>query len=64
MEELKMIDARKADDEALRRARSDLDRQSEKQSAIQRDQVLAYRCMVARVNAATDTEMDMALFAR
>lgn len=64
MEELKMIDARKADDETLRRARSDLARQSEKQPADQRDQALAYRCMVARVNAATDAEMDRALFAR
>ena len=64
MEEPRMTEARIAQDEAIRRARSKARRQRLEHQEVRQDQVQAYRCMVANFNAATDSEMEMALFAR
>lgn len=64
MEDWKMIDAREAQDEVVRRAQAFARRNPNTFSDAQSLQVQAYRGLVAKINAATDSEMELALFAR
>ena len=59
-----MHDATETKEEVFRRARSHARRETPASCVAKQDRVRFYRGLVANVNAATDTEMDLALLAR